>query len=446
MNSGESAEVSRLSQVGRLAVILQQVVIVVAKSARSRGRELMFDELRAAFVRLGPTYIKLGQLIASSPGAFWERLSVRLRPLLDNVPPESFETICAVLNGEFGAHADRVFAHIDRRPIASASLAQVHRAVLRTGEPVVVKVQRPGLLPRIAADLCLLRRLARLLRRSRIARAVNLEGIVGEMAAQFRDELDFRQEALSMQRWSERIKSRPIGQRVRTPSVFWEHTTSRVLTMEWVEGIQVDDVAGLHRAGIDGTQVVKTIAYSMFESTFRIGLLHGDLHAGNLLVDSDGRVVFLDFGIVGQLSDAARSAISRMVCALIPAGDFAAAARALATLGAFDSPHVVELLAEDIRRVLVPLGAADLGAVSYGRLARELLLLAEKYNAHLPRDLILIGKQFLYVERYMKLLAPGWKVVTDLDLLCYFGGLLKELRLAESPPTSIPCRKLTLPT
>lgn len=398
--------------------------------SRPKGRPLAqraAQEARAGFVHLGPTYVKLGQLIASSPGVFPEVLSDEFRSLLDRVPPADPQAVAALLAEQLGAPPEELFAAFDPVPLASASIAQVHRATLKSGEQVVVKIQRPGIKARLAADLQILERVARLLELSEYGRMLSARDVVEDFADNLNDELDFHTEAAAMSEWPGAIAGSPFADRVRVPRVHWDLCTAKVLTMEWIEAIRIDDAAAVRAAGFDGPELLETILLSFLESAFRAGLFHGDLHAGNVLVDPAGRVVFLDWGIVGRFDDRTRVLVRRLVGELLVHNDFESAGRTLFAMGAVRKPADTKDAADHIRSVAAPLASSNLGVLSYAQFGRQIAEVAKRYQAKLPRELVLVGKQLLYVERYMKLLAPQWKPLEDPAVVGYLGGLLTQI-------------------
>ncbi len=420
---------SRGATVGRAAAVGAEIGYGGARALARfvRHRDMTANialELRRSFGRLGPTYVKLGQLIASSPGVFPRAMSEEFRTLLDAVPPGDQRAVRAVVTAELGADPDEVFASFDPVPLASASIAQVHRATLRTGEQVVVKVQRPGIERRVAADLQILGGIARLAARTDVGRMTNAIAVITDFRSTLAEELDFRLEAETMQQWAASLAASPMAERIRVPEVHWAHTTKRILTMEYVGGTRIDDADAIRAAGHNGEALVKTIALSLFETAFTTGLFHGDLHAGNLAVDDAGRVVFLDFGIAGRL-DADTVAALRDICGgLLLTADMAAAARGMLKLGAVGKPAELDVATRDIRGFTNQFVGASIAELSYADLGRQLADLAKRYDAVLPRELVLVGKQLLYVERYIKLLAPGWQLIGDPDVLALFGSMM----------------------
>ena len=386
-------------------------------------------ESRQAFGELGPTYVKLAQLIASSPGLFPEVLSDELRSLLDRVPPVLPADIEHVVLGELGALPDEVFASFDPVPLASASIAQVHAAVLRDGTDVVVKVQRRGIRARLAADLQILSVAARLLERaSQQGRMANPIAVVEDFEATLARELNFVLEAEAMERFAENLSSFGTNRGVRVPRVHWRYTTPRVLTMERVYGHSIDDTEGLRATGFDLPRLLKRGVRAWMEAALEHGFFHGDVHAGNLMVDTDGNLVFLDFGIVGHLDDHTKDIVRHGLPALLVDGDFAQVAKAIYDLGAVLKPVDLDQASADIAELVEPILAKPLSEISYGQVLIDIVRVGTRYDVRLPRELILVAKQLLYFERYAKLLAPDWSILDDPELI---GFLFEDLRVQE---------------
>ena len=389
--------------------------------------EKVIREIPKTFADLGPTYVKFGQIIASSPGAFGEQLSREFRSLLDSVPPADTAEVHKLLAAELGADPSELFASFSEEPFASASIAQVHFATLHTGEEVVVKIQRPGIRRRVAADLQILKRFARVAELAKTGRRLSAKDVVADFADNLAEELDFRIEAQSMEAWVSGLHSSPLGRNIKVPNVHWEFTSERVLTMERVHGVRIDDIAAIREQGFDGTELVKALLFSTFEGGLRHGLFHGDLHAGNLLVDAKGRIVFLDFGIMGRIDPRERWLLRELVYALLVKKDHAAAGKILVLMGAVGNTKPEPEAAKDLEAFAAPLTLKSLGDMSYADIGRQLSTLADAYDVKLPRELVLIGKQFLYVERYMKLLAPKWQMMSEPELTGYFANFMVEV-------------------
>jgi ubiquinone biosynthesis protein len=395
--------------------------------ARGSFGSKVIKEIPQTFSDLGPTYVKFGQIIASSPGAFGEPLSREFRSLLDAVPPADPAEVHKLFKEELGDEPSKLFKHFDETPFASASIAQVHYATLHDGREVVVKIQRPGIRRRVAADLQILKRFAQLVELAKLGRRLSAQDVVADFADNLAEELDFRIEAQSMEAWVSYLHASPLGANIKVPEVHWDYTSQRVMTMERVEGVRIDDVAAIRKQGFDGTELVKALLFSTFEGGLRHGLFHGDLHAGNLLVDDKGRVVFLDFGIMGRIDPRTRWLLRELIYALLVKKDHAAAGKIVVLLGAVGTLKPEKEAAKDLEAFAQPLTMKTLGEMSYAEIGKQLSALADAYDVKLPRELVLIGKQFLYVERYMKLLAPQWQMMNDPQFSGYFANFMVEV-------------------
>ena len=376
------------------------------------------NELRRAFEELGPTYVKLAQLIASSPGLFPDLLADEFRACLDEVPPVTADDIIEVITNELGAHPDTLLASFDRKPLASASIAQVHAAELRDGTEVVVKVQRPGIAPRLQADLAILERIARLLERtSAKGRMANPVAVVEDFATTLAQELNFVVEARSMERFETNLRAYGSNDSVRVPAVHWPLTTPRVLTMERIHGYKIDDLARLGATGWDLAGALKRGVRAWMEAALQHGFFHGDVHAGNLMLDTDGNIVFLDFGICGSLDDATRDIVRTGLPALLIDKDFKTVATAIYEMGAVLRPGDLEQSSRDIAEIVQPILGRPLSEISYGQVLIDIVRIGTRYEVRLPRELVLVAKQMLYFERYAKLMAPDWAILNDPELI-----------------------------
>ncbi len=438
MSSTKHREVAKLDRVplpveaARFGVtgwqIARTAARVVNKLPRSgRWQQKVIREIPQTFADLGPTYVKFGQIIASSPGAFGEQLSREFRGLLDRVPPAGKDEVHKLFVEDLGAEPAELFATYEEEPFASASIAQVHFATLHSGEEVVVKIQRPGIRRRVAADLQILKRFAQAVERAKLGRRLSAQDVVADFSDNLAEELDFRLEAQSMDAWVSHLQASSLGRNIRVPQVYWDFTTARVLTMERVHGIRIDDAAAIRKAGFDGVELVKALLFSLFEGGLRHGLFHGDLHAGNLYVDDQGRIVFFDFGIMGRIDPRTRWLLRELVYALLVKKDHAAAGKIVVLMGAVGTIKPEAQAAKDLEAFSTPLTMKSLGDMSYADIGRQLSTLADAYDVKLPRELVLIGKQFLYVERYMKLLAPKWQMMSDPQLTGYFANFMVEV-------------------
>jgi len=382
---------------------------------------LVRDTLEA----LGPTWVKLAQLLASSHGLVPERYRRELERTLDRVRPLPFPLVAMVIEEELGPIASR-FTSVDELELAAASIAQVHRAVLSDGRVIALKVQRPGIHARVHADLIILAILARVAEWLPIVRLANPRAVVDDLSRTLEDELDFVREADHLDefnRWAKELGHDDV----RAPRVIREVSTRRVLALEYFDGVRIDDVRAVAQRGFDGEERLIAGMRAWFRVLLLRGFFHGDVHAGNLLILTDGSIGFLDFGIIGRLDLETRRRLAELLASALT-GDFQGLAAALVGLDAVAGNHeqsnVSAELATDLAALVEPLRRQGLADIRLAELLPEVLRVAARHKLRLPRALVLVAKQLLYFDRYGKLLAPGLNVFADPRLL---GSLLPDL-------------------
>jgi len=410
--------------------------------ARLRGkRDAAPAIVRRSFEDLGPTYIKLGQLIASSQGLFPEAYCTEFRRCLDRVRPFAYADVQRIMRAELGRDPDEVFAWIDPTPLASASIAQVHAARLHDGQEVVVKVQRPKIDAVIEADLRVLHLAARAMAMSSRGELANPVGIVEDFEANIREELDFRLEAENMAEFN-RIMVEHGQSQVVAPRAVEGLTTKRVLVMERFYGHRVDDVEQLRASKVDGDgtspaspergrDLEEKLLLGMrawFQCMILHGFFHGDVHAGNLMALTDGRIGFLDFGIVGRFPRERREQVTDYLMAFA-AGDFKKLAEVMAAMGAVGGSVDMEALAKDLAVAYEPILASEMAAIKYADLIPAIMRTSVKHGMRLPRDFVLVTKQMLYFDRYAKVLAPTLNVFRDPRIVAALAMDVMQARL-----------------
>jgi ubiquinone biosynthesis protein len=366
--------------------------------------------LRRAAERLGPTYIKLGQIISSGEGLFPPELVAEFKLCRDQVPPEPFDTVRTVVEADLGGRLEDLFSSFDRAPLAAASIAQVHAATLRTGEEVVVKVQRPSVSTFVRKDLRVMAWLApHLVGRIPIAALANPPALVELFAETIVEELDFRMEAANMIDVATMLAD--LGQRgYVVPRPHPQLATRRVLVMERLRGFNFDDVVGMRQAGIDTEDVVRTAMVALMEGAMVHGVFHGDLHGGNLFVMADGRTALLDFGIVGRLTGERRLAFLRMMLAATT-NDVRGQMAAMRDLGALPHDVDVDAVIRDLRLDLPPIDPTTLTGEELVSEVQRVVKALLGYGARMPKELMLYVKNMVFLDGAMARLAP------DLDLI-----------------------------
>jgi aarF domain-containing kinase len=396
--------------------------------ARLRGQTNVGPAIvRHAFEDLGPTYIKLGQLVASSQGLFPERYCREFRKCLDRVRPFEFDHVQRILREELGRDPGEVFASIDPQPLASASIAQVHAARLLDGQHVVIKAQRPKIDRIIEADLRVLRLGARAMSLVPLGDLANPVGVVEDFESNIREELDFRREAENMAEFNRIMQAQGQSQ-VVAPRVVEGLCTKRVIVMERFFGHRVDDIEQIRASSVDGEERLLVGMRAWFQCMILHGFFHGDVHAGNLMALTDGRIGFLDFGIVGRFPRERREQVTDYLIAFAT-GDFRKLANVMVAMGSIDGEKVdLEALASDLAAAYEPMLSNELSAVKYADIIPTVMRTAVRHGMRMPRDFVLVVKQMLYFDRYAKLLAPNLNVFRDPRIV---SGLMEDVMQAQ---------------
>jgi ubiquinone biosynthesis protein len=413
-----------LLRFGEAAVVVGSALAGWQLRERRRGSEVSIPglsrRLRRAFERLGPTYIKLGQIVSSGKGIFPDPLVHEFRSLRDRVPAETFATVRKVVEEDLGRPLDQVFSRFEEAPVAAASIAQVHAATLLSGDEVVVKVQRPQVQRLVARDIAALAWIAPwLVGRLPVAALANPPQLIELFAQTIVEELDFRLEAENMLDIAHVL--RDAGQTiVVVPRPHPELVTRRVLVMERLRGFQYEDVEGMRAAGIDTGALLRSLMISFLEGAMIYGVFHGDLHGGNLFVTPDGRVALFDYGMTGRLQEKQRLAFLR-VMVMGATNDVRGQLEAFRDLDALppdaDLDAIVRLLKVD-QPVRDPTRMGGHELVSE---IQEVIkgLLAQ--GAKLPKHLMLYLKNMIFFDGAIAQLAPDLNMFEEITkIFAYF--------------------------
>lgn len=293
----------RIARIGWAAFKLRTAIWLnergwTGESPESR-RRAEGERLRNELIALGPVFIKIGQMLSTRVDLLPFEYTEALRELLDRVPPFPDADAYSIIEEELGQPVRDLYASIDSSPIASASLGQVYRARLRSGEEVVVKVQRPGLEERIGLDIATLRHFAPRMQVSDVLKATDWSGVIDEFASVIADEIDYVKEVENAETFRANFASWPS---IHVPKVFPELSTRRVITMEYIPGVKVDDHPGLRRLGLAPSDVTERLVQAYLKQLLEDGFFHADPHPGNLRIMHDGRLAFFDFGMAGRIS------------------------------------------------------------------------------------------------------------------------------------------------
>ncbi len=388
------------------------------------------QRLRMALEELGPTFVKLGQVLSTRPDLLPPAYIAELSKLQDAVPPAPWESVRAQLEAELGAPVEEIFATLDPEPLAAASLAQVHAATFPDGSEVVVKIQRPNIETTVNVDLDILADVARLLQtRTPLGELYDLPGIVEEFAATLRAELDFYREGHNADRFRANFAEEPY---LYIPKVYWDYTTRRVLVLERIRGIKIDDIAALDAAGYDRRRIGVHAARMVIKEVLEDGFFHADPHPGNFFVMPGEVIGAMDFGMVGYLSRRTRTDLIRLYVAAVQL-DEEAVVDQLVRMGVVSELVDRIGLQHDIGRLLRKYAGLPLKAIRARDVVEEAIPIAFRHHLRLPSELWLLGKTLAMME------GVGLKLVPDFDMFTFSRPYVRRfMREMASPRTWMP--------
>jgi ubiquinone biosynthesis protein len=368
------------------------------------------QRVRITLEQLGPTFIKLGQLLSTRPDILPPEYILELSKLLDDTPPTSADEIIPIIERELGGPLEQLFADFERKPLASASIGQVHHATLHDGQRVVVKVQRPGTEETIEADLHLLMTQARFLEgRSETLSHYGLVDIVNEFSRSLRDELDYTYEG----RNADRLRSLIQAPDVLIPRVHWELTTRRVLTLSALEGIKLTELSRLRAYGYDLRSVAERVAQVYLHQVFIYGIFHGDPHPANILLCGTN-IGLVDFGIVGYVTKRVKEDLGDLLFALVQR-NADAMVHIVVRMGAIEPASDLTPLRRDMQRLIIRYYQADLGSVPMIQFLQDIMGVAFRHRVRLPPDLTLLTRMVLILEGVTRKLDPTFNVSEQIE-------------------------------
>jgi ubiquinone biosynthesis protein len=369
------------------------------------------ERMRLALEELGPTFVKLGQILSTRPDVIPHAFVREFEKLQDDVPSFSFEEVLAQITGELGGPAEQFFAEIDPVPLAAASIAQVHRARLKTGEEVVIKVRRPGIVAVVESDISALMALAGLAERHVSGSELyDPVGVVREFARTIRREMDFTREAHTIEKFRDNFINTPW---MYFPRVYWEQTSRGILTMEYVAGVKVSDKEKLFDQGLDGTLIARRGADAFLEMVLNHGFFHGDLHPGNVLILQDNVICLLDYGIVGRLDEELKTFLIDILSAIVNR-DMDEVVSLLLFAGDIPDNLDNRALKRDLLHFIDGYYEIPLKEVEVGRMLMEFIEIITLYSIRIPPDLMLLAKSLVLIEGMGRALDPAFDMVAHL--------------------------------
>lgn len=402
---------------------------LISKNRRSRIEKLSRAErVRMAFEELGPTYIKLGQVLSTRPDLVPVDFTNELSKLQDNVPSFAFSAAKRIIETEFGSPLEELFDFFDEAPFASASIGQVHKAGLKDGEMVAVKVQRPSIKKIIEVDLEIMLHLAMLVERNIIEIALYRPvKIIEEFARTLEKEIDYTIEATSMERFARHFLNDPA---IYIPKVFRDMTTEHVLTMELVDGIKVSEIDRLDEAGLDRKTITVRGANFYLKQVFDFGFFHADPHPGNIFILPDNVICLLDFGMTGSVDRQTRENFVDFIDSVAHRHE-AKATQVLLKLTSWDDEPDIRQLERDVTDFMGQHLYKPLKNIEVGKLLSHLLNLISRHRLMIAPDIFLMMKTMATIEGVALILDP------DFDMIAQTAPFIRRIKLSRFHPERI---------
>lgn len=366
------------------------------------------NQLREILTKLGPTYIKVGQALSTRPDLIKKDFLEELIKLQDQLPPFDNQLAMRIIETQLDRSIDEIYQQISPQPIAAASLGQVYKARLHTGEEVAVKVQRPNLLPVLTLDLYLMRWAATWMEPwLPVNLGHNLTIVVDEFGVKLFEEIDYQNEGRNAEKFAANFQDDPT---VKVPLIYWRYSSHKVLTLEWINGIKLTDIEGIKAAGLDRDNLIRVGVVSGLRQLLEFGFFHADPHPGNLFVLRDGRMAFIDFGMMDQLTQHTKETIAGSVVHLINK-DYLALTQDFVELG-FLTPDIdISPIIPALDRVLGNAIGESVGNFNFKTITDEFSELMFQYPFRVPAQFSLIIRSLVTQEGVALSLNPNFKIV-----------------------------------
>jgi ubiquinone biosynthesis protein len=366
------------------------------------------ERVRLMLQELGPFYVKLGQILSSRANYLPQEWITELSRLQDAVPPFPYEQVQTIILTELGGLPEDIYAEFDPVPTAAASIGQVHRARLEDGTDVVVKIQRPNIQQQVQADVAIMREIARLVEdRTALGKRIGITGTIEEFAQVLREEMDYRNEAANADRLRKNLKD---FWQVRVPLMVWNLTTPRVLTMQWISGVKINDMEKLRESGCDLHELADVFIRSLFQQLLVDGFFHADPHPGNLFVDlEECKLAYIDMGMTGSLMSEQREMLGEIVLNLLRR-DSREVTRLLMKVGTRFKPVNEANMRRAIDRIIMRYLDVSLAQVSFSEMMSDLLRAVFTNGIRLPSELSIAVKALMQGEQVARDLDPDIKV------------------------------------
>ena len=383
---------------------LKEMTAILHRHEISKG--ISPEKLRLILEDLGPTFIKLGQIMSMHSDILPKRYCDELMRLRSEVAPMNFAEVEEVLKSAYGCPWEEIFASIEEKPLGSASIAQVHRAVLKDGKQVVIKVQRRGIYEKMARDIGLLHRAVKLVPPVSLKELVDLDMVLDELWAVTREEMNFLAEASNMEEFARRNKGILF---VKVPELYQEYTNQHVLVMEHIDGWSIDDKAALKENGYDLEEIGTKLIDNYIKQVMDDGFFHADPHSGNVKV-CGGKIVWIDMGMMGRLTERDRKLVGKAVQG-VALGDVGMIQEAVLALGEFRDKPDQSRLYEDISALLAKYGTTDMGSIDVAEVMVDLMEVMKENRIIMPHGLTMLARGLTHMEGVLADLAPEINMV-----------------------------------
>ena len=383
---------------------LREIISVIHKHQIARG--VTPEKLRLILEDLGPTYIKLGQIMSMRSDIFPKKICDEFMRLRSEVTPMPFSEVREVIEHAYGTKLEDVFEEIQETPIGSASIAQVHKAKLKSGETVVVKVQRKGIYETMSRDIAFLHRAVKLMPPINMAGLVDMNQVLDEMWVVAQDEMNFLAEAANMEEFARLNKNVAF---VTSPMLYREYTTTQVLVMEYIDGIGVDEKEKLLEAGYDLDEIGSKMADNYVKQIMEDGFFHADPHPGNMRI-RDGKIVWIDMGMMGRLNDRDRELIGQAIEG-VALNDIGKIQDAVLALGEFKGKPNQSRLYTDIRDLMAKYGTADFGEIDIVEILTDLMDVMKENKIVMPHGLTMLARGLPHMEGVLADISPEINMV-----------------------------------
>jgi len=405
-----------------------------AKDIEKLAEEVRFRKLLES---LGPTFVKVGQFLSTRADIFPEKFIKELEKLQDEVAPVSYEDVVKQVEDSLGKTIGVIFKEFSKEPVAAASIAQVHKAILYDGTSVAVKVKRPKVESKIENDLNILIFLASTAEKyDQEARNINALAIAEEFADQLYKELNFMLEATYIEKFGEYFLD---NKDLRIPKVFWEYTDYNVLTMEFIEGNPVDDIESHRTNNLDLVKISETGVDFYLKQVFEFGFFHADPHPGNFLVTKEGKMAILDFGVIGKVDNKLLEHLSAVFLGLINF-DVERMVEEMVSFGLVSRNADLRRIKRDLIDIILPVYGKEIGDVNVAKVMDDIINMGRKHHFRFPTDYLLIFKTFSFLE------STGRKLNPDFNFLDFAKPYAKKIILKKYTPDAIfnECKNISI--